>query len=219
MNNEITFETGQAVPMVESLIKHGMRVVDCGCYGWRLAECCSQTGAELIGVDVDEPPNRPAGVAFSLMVRGVIQMDKEYADLVVASHVLEHVSDPTMFFWELCRITRKNGMIWIEAPSELSAMPNGSDDAQDHSFRTFWDDPTHVRPWTPGALYRLALSCQTVPMLVSRDVVDGIPVVRMLCKKPTIDDTTKAPRYVSFRNVPPGIENAWKHVWGTELRS
>lgn len=53
------------------------------------------------------------------------------------------------------RITRRGGVIWIEAPSELAVQPVSSSDAEDHSFESFWDDPTHIRPWTPGALYRL----------------------------------------------------------------
>jgi len=135
-------------------------------------------------------------------------------DLVVASHVLEHIQSPLSFFLELTRITRPEGMIWVESPSELSALKNGSDDPQDHSFESFWDDPTHIRPWTPGALYRLAIGCGVVPKAIGRVESDGIPSVRMLAQKPKFWLGRDKPRYVGLRCVAPGIKNAWAHVWG-----
>ena len=202
------------VPAVDEVIRQGMTVVDCGCYGWRLAELCARSGASLIGVDQAEPPGRPQGASFAAVGEGVIALDDDVADVVVASHVLEHVVTPVAFMWELMRITRRGGVIWIEAPSELAVQPVSSSDAEDHSFESFWDDPTHIRPWTPGALYRLALSCHCMPLAISRCDAGGIPSTRMMARKPFIFDDVKEPRYVSLRGVLPGVANAWAHVWG-----
>jgi len=170
--------------------------------------------AILIGVDQAEPPGRPHGAVFAASRGGVIELPDGAADVVIASHVLEHVVAPVEFMWELMRITRLGGLIWIEAPSELAARPISSDDAEDHSFVSFWDDPTHIRPWTPGALYRLALSCCCMPLAISRCDAGGIPSTRMMARKPLISEGAKQPRYVSLRGVRPGIANAWAHVWG-----
>lgn len=204
--------THQNTPLVEHIIADGLRVVDCGCYGWRLAGHCHRVGAALTGVDQAEPPGKPGNAAFAKIDSGVIALPDEFADVVVASHVLEHVLSPVIFMQELVRITRQGGLIWIEAPSELSAMPPSSDDPEDHSFANFWDDPTHVRPWTPGAMYRLALSCHCMPVAVSRCDADGIPSTRMLARKPKAE--SQQPRYVGLRGVKPGFSNAWSHVWG-----
>lgn len=201
------------VQPVSHYIAHGSIVVDCGCYGWRLTEHCKSVQARLIGVDRSEPPGRPNGVEFSSMEGAEIDLPNDGADVVIASHILEHLQEPLAFMQELSRITRPGGVIWIESPSELSALREASSDPEDHSFSSFWDDPTHVRPWSPGALYRLAISCRCVPLAISRSDADGIPSTRMVCRKPIGDHLDQAPRYVGLRAVNPGIANAWNHIW------
>ena len=56
-----------------------------------------------------------------------LHLDDDAGHLTVASHVLEHIDQPVAFFAELVRVTAPGGLIWIEAPSELSAMPRASD--------------------------------------------------------------------------------------------
>lgn len=218
MNNERRSINHQAPP-VSDLILQGATVVDCGCYGWRLAEHCLQVGSRLIGVDQAEPPNIPAGVCFAIMQDLTIDLENGVADVVVASHILEHIQEPVIFLSELLRITRPGGLIWIEAPSELAAMAVASSDPEDHSFDSFWDDPTHVRPWSPGAMYRLALSCRCIPVAISRCDAGGIPSTRMIGRKPMDCQVAPSTRYVSLRGVAPGVENAWNHVWGSSLET
>ena len=91
----------QMAPSAETIITSGATVVDCGCYGWRLATHCEQVGATLIGVDQSEPPGRPRNVTFAPISAGVIAIPDGAADVVVASHVLEHVIAPVEFMWEL----------------------------------------------------------------------------------------------------------------------
>lgn len=190
-------------------------VVDCGCYGWRLAQTCAQHGHRLIGIDKNHPSSLPAGVEFAAITERGIEMEADSVDVVVASHVIEHVNDPITFFRDLIRILRPGGVLWIEAPSELSAMPPSSDTPHDHSFQNFWDDPTHVRPWTPSSFYRLSISCHAIPVAISRADAGGIPSVRMACIKP-LDAAGALPyAYLSLRDVAPGITNAWAHAWGS----
>ncbi|NDH08804.1 MAG: hypothetical protein EBY16_04185 [Gammaproteobacteria bacterium] len=89
----------------------------------------------------------------------------------------------------------------------------GANAPRDHQFLSFWDAPTHIRPWTPGALYRLALSCYCVPCQIERAEFGGIPVVRMVGLKPTDCFGIPPIAYVSLLNVAPGLDNAWQHVW------
>ncbi len=191
-------------------------VLDIGCFGWRLAEVCALHGHSLIGLDRAEPPGRPANAGFAAMSGPQLHLDDDAGHLTVASHVLEHIDQPVAFFAELVRVTAPGGLIWIEAPSELSAMPRASDDASDQAFISFWDDPTHVRPWTPAALYRLALSCQCLPIACGRALTGAIHVSRMLARKPLGLQGRPPVTYVSLADVAPGLEAAWRAVWPSQ---
>ncbi len=200
------------VEAVLGRIAPGSRVADCGCFGWNLADACRGPGHRLIGLDRVEPPGRPEGAEFHAMDGVRLDVPDDYADLVVANHVLEHMTDPVGLFGELARITVPGGLLWIEAPSELSALARASDDPTDHAFASFWDDPTHVRPWTPGALYRLALGWQCRPLVCVRGVAGGIPVARLLARKPALCGATPY-RFVSLQHIPPGLAAAWAAIW------
>lgn len=189
------------------------RVADCGCFGWTLAAACRARGHTLIGLDRTEPPGRPEGAEFAAMQGWRLQLGDDEVDVVVANHVLEHLTEPMDFFREAVRIAKPGGLLWIESPSELSAHGRSSDDPTDHAFQSFWDDPTHVRPWTPGALYRLALSFRCVPLHVSRGVAGEIPVSRLLARKPEDVHGTPPYAFVSLKDIPPGLAAAWQALW------
>jgi SAM-dependent methyltransferase len=194
-------------------------ILDIGCFGWRLAQASADHGHRLIGLDRTEPPARPAGAEFAQMQGCSLDLPDDIGHLTVASHVLEHMDHPLALFAELARVTAPGGLIWIEAPSEISALPRASDDPSDQAFVSFWDDPTHVRPWTPGALYRLALSCQCMPMSCGRAQTGGIPVSRMLARKPFETRGRPPTTYVSLLGVEPGLEAAWRATWPAQLEA
>ena len=193
------------------------RIADCGCFGWTLGPVCEELGHSLIGIDREEPPRRPRAARFVPMSGSTLHLPDDQVDLVVATHILEHLVDPTGFFGELARIVKPGGLVWIESPSELSALRPTTSDPTEHAFESFWDDPTHVRPWPPGALYRLALSRQCRPLQCGRGVTGGIPVSRLLARKPLDVQGVPPARFVSLKDVPPGLERAWRAVWpGTQ---
>jgi len=209
-----------SVPAIAETIAelpHGCCVIDCGCFGWRLADACTAHDQRLIGLDRVEPPGRPAGAEFARMEGPLLDVPDDSGDLVVASHVMEHLADPVSLFTELVRITVPDGLLWVEAPSELSLLPPSSDDPTDHTFLSFWDDPTHIRPQTPGSLYRLALTTQCQPLAIGRARTGDIPVVRMLARKPTDVRGRPDTTYVSLLGVPKGLEAAWRALWPSEV--
>lgn len=193
-------------------------VLDVGCFGWRLAEQALAQRVQLVGADLAEPPGRPQGVGFARINDNQISMPDSHFDLVVASHVIEHVVNATGFMRELVRVAKPGGLIFLEAPSEMACIPPSSNDPSDHRFLSFWDDPTHVRPWTPGALYRLALSCQSLPLSIQRADAGGIPSVRMVAQKPNSVAGRGQHRYVSLKDVEAGLANAWGAVWGPHAK-
>jgi len=204
-----------ALDVIIAKLPRGAVVADCGCTNWLAARACRGLGHRVIGLDREEPPGRPEGAEFAVLDGAKASLADDTADLTVLSHVIEHMLDPVAFFAETARITKPGGLLWVEAPSELSTLPRASDDTHDHRFFSFWDDPTHVRPWTPGALYRLALTCRALPLACRRDQRGDIPVVRMLARKPSDIRGRPPTRYVTLEFVPPGIDAAWQAIWGS----
>lgn len=198
--------------LVRSLPR-GAIVADVGCFGWLLGEASLASGARYIGVDRLEAPGRPPHARFVRGSSASIDLPDDSCHLVVAGHVLEHVVEPVAFTAELIRIVRPGGQLWIESPSELGCQAVASSDAEDHRFLSFWDDPTHVRPWTPGALYRLAISCQAIPLAIQRGQTGDVPVSRMLASKPAHVRGKPATTYVSLKHVAAGVRAAYASAW------
>ena len=146
------------------------RVLDVGCLGFRQvanARVAGRIDLQHAGVDRLPPPDeQPEG--FEYRVADIdaerLPFEDDTFDLVVASHVIEHLRRPMEAAAEWVRVCKPGGRIYVEAPSERSLLLPGMPWAHDefHSL-SFFDDPTHVgRPWTPQALHRLAryLGCE-----------------------------------------------------------
>ena len=140
-------------------------------------------------------------------------MPDDSCSLVVASHVLEHVVDSIGFTRELLRIPAPGGQLWIQAPSELACLTPSTNNPQDHSFLNFWDNPTHVRPWPPAALYRLAIACQAMPVAIERGQAGDVPVATLLARKGPGVVGKPHYRYVTLKDVPHGLEAAYQAAW------
>jgi SAM-dependent methyltransferase len=215
--DERSGRVGRSCPAATDLVRalpRGAVVVDFGCYGWLLDEPTRRGGVQYVGVDRDEPPGRPSHARFVSVSGSAIDLPDDHCDLAVAGHVLEHVAEPIELMVELLRIVKPGGRIWLESPSELGCHSVASDDVEDHRFLSFWDDPTHIRPWTPGALYRLALSCQAVPIAIQRGRTGDVPVSKMLAMKPSNVRGRPQTRFVSLRTVGYGLDAAYEAVWG-----
>jgi 2-polyprenyl-3-methyl-5-hydroxy-6-metoxy-1,4-benzoquinol methylase len=65
----------------------------------------------------------------------------ERFDAILAQSVLEHVPDPVEFANTLCRLLKPGGALVLSAPTPGPF---------------FWDDPTHIRPYTPKSFEILA---------------------------------------------------------------
>jgi hypothetical protein len=210
---------GHTVPTSVELVRtlpNNAVVADVGCFGWVLGEAVKALDGTLIGIDQVEPPGRPDHARFAYGSDSTFDVESDSCDLVVAGHVLEHVPNGTAFAVELFRIAKPGALVWIESPSELGALARSSDDPEDQHFLSFWDDPQHVRPWPPAALYRLALTCQARPLAIQRAQAGDVPVSRMLARKSESVRGKPETRYVTLKDVDYGLKAAYESVWGKQ---
>ena len=143
---------------------HGGSVLDVGCEGFKQAAAAESNGRTDLthaGVDyIDRSGLAPTGFDFQVADLNTdnIPFGDDQFDLVVASHVIEHVSDPIALFSELVRVAKPGGAIYLEAPSDRSLLLPGMPFVNDDMYTlSYFDDPTHTqRPWTPMAFYKLA---------------------------------------------------------------
>lgn len=82
-------------------------------------------------VNCDMYPGEPVDEVFNACDKWPFQDDA--AELVYASHVLEHLPDPRAFFRECWRVLRDGGQVVLRVPYG--------------SHRSAWWDLEHIRPW------------------------------------------------------------------------
>lgn len=133
------------------------RLLDIGC-GWgqtgrHLREL--YPGAEIHGIDLDE--TGPDWLIYERcnLDRDDLPYPDGQFDGVFMNHVLEHLRDPVRVGRELGRVLAPGGVIYVEAPNWISTVvPSPSFLwGQKMAPMNFWDDSTHIRPWSKHGLY------------------------------------------------------------------
>jgi SAM-dependent methyltransferase len=190
------------------------RVIDYGCCNWLVSTLAREVGRSdlsVIGVDpYGEPPGRPEDARFMMLARPGAPLPVRGADLLVAANVLEHCHDGVEVFGTWLEAIKPGGLIYVEAPSEDTLLMSSDPDVEGQAYKSFWDDPTHVRPWPPAALYRLALSWGSRPEACFYAMCAGNHSGVSLIRR--IDPEPPRYRYVSLRDVPRGVDAALRHV-------
>ena len=131
------------------------RLLDVGCGAGRFLAEMRRRGWQTQGIDVDAAAIEWAKSKHRLEVEVASLEEAAFAphsfDAVTASHVIEHVEDPTAFVRECMRILRPGGRVVVTTPN-LSAL----------GFTTFgaaWaglDPPRHLNLFTLESLRRCA---------------------------------------------------------------
>lgn len=70
--------------------------------------------------------------------REPLPFPSSHFDVVIMTHVIEHLHHPIPIAREIGRVLIPGGWCYIEAPNWTAAMM---------PWMNVWDDPTHVRPW------------------------------------------------------------------------
>jgi len=97
--------------------------------GTRYAAEFAERGVEFHQCDISREP---------------VPLASDSVDLILMLHVIEHIRDPSHLMSECVRALKRGGGLYVRTPNIKKI---------GHSF---WDDYTHVRPYTPEALAGLA---------------------------------------------------------------
>jgi len=110
----------------------------------------------LFAVDLAGAPDAyPAGCQFHRadLERDRLPWPDSSIDTVTCMHLIEHLHGLKLLLEEVARLLRPGGKVYFETPHPKSlglSSPRG--DAAGTFTLNFWDDRTHVRPVTTGAL-------------------------------------------------------------------
>jgi SAM-dependent methyltransferase len=110
-----------------------LNLLDLGCADKYLEPAVKAQGWRYNGldyVDVDFEVDR-------------LPLESDSIDIAVSLAVIEHLRDPETFISEVFRCLRPGGLIYLSTPNfQLD-------------FKNFYNDPTHIRPYTPTSLVEL----------------------------------------------------------------
>jgi SAM-dependent methyltransferase len=94
---------------------------------------------------------------------GRLPIESNSIDVIVSLAVIEHIRDPENFISEILRCLKPGGLIYLSTPNfQLD-------------YKNFYNDPTHVRPYTPISLKELLklngfTSVETFPGLRCKNI-------------------------------------------------
>lgn len=114
---------------------------------------------EYYGVDIEDiRAYLPEGWHFTRLdiEKEPLPFPDDYFDVVIVSHVIEHLHYPVKALREVLRVVKRDGLVYFETPSINSLfIPSVSLGLPKVGTINFYDDPTHIRPYSKVTLARL----------------------------------------------------------------
>lgn len=106
------------------------RFLDLGCADRYLRPAVERRGGSYLGLDYDQ-------LDFE---RDAFPCPDASIDMAVSLAVIEHLRDPSLFLGEIFRVLKPGGLIYLSTPNFQ------------YDWKNFYNDPTHVKPYTPKGL-------------------------------------------------------------------
>jgi 2-polyprenyl-3-methyl-5-hydroxy-6-metoxy-1,4-benzoquinol methylase len=122
---------------VESVCKP-KRVLEVGCGAGGILSVFRDNGCEVIGLDFDDDYLEVARQNGITTVTGSLDKlaIKDKYDLIILSHVLEHIIEPAEFLGTLIEHLEDTGVIYIEVPS----LNNVSEGGYEYDLLRYWQN-------------------------------------------------------------------------------
>jgi SAM-dependent methyltransferase len=111
---------------------------------------------ELYGIDLLPKSEIPEFYNYSPvnLDEGRLPYPDEFFDAILFTHVIEHLRSPPILGKEIKRVMKKNAWLYVETPNWTSVLvPSFRFFRDQHGPLNFYDDPTHLRPWSKQSLF------------------------------------------------------------------
>jgi 2-polyprenyl-3-methyl-5-hydroxy-6-metoxy-1,4-benzoquinol methylase len=126
----------QKAAKIISVLKHflgrddfsGMRALDIGSSTGFIADELSKAGAQVIGVDIDEPGLKEARARFGDKIEFLyaygndLPAESQSFDIIVFNQVYEHTVNPDAVMTEIRRVLRPDGAVYLGLGNRLGIM-------------------------------------------------------------------------------------------------
>ncbi|WP_446422271.1 class I SAM-dependent methyltransferase [Coleofasciculus sp.] len=137
--------------VLEQTNQQSISILDVGCGRGELLQSLVQIPhVSVQGIDLDPTCVELSSQFASCRVGSVEALDQYYSpesfDLVIASHVLEHITNPTLALLKLASVSRNWVLIALPNPVRPSRL------LQYLKGKLHADHPTHCQVWDPGHL-------------------------------------------------------------------
>jgi 2-polyprenyl-3-methyl-5-hydroxy-6-metoxy-1,4-benzoquinol methylase len=152
-----------------NLIIKPKKVLDVGCGTGGLLSIFKEKGCEVLGLDFNDEYLSIAKINKINVKKGSLNILKknDKFDLIILSHVLEHVLNPDLFLKETTNYLSTNGVIYIEVPS-LNSILNG---VYDYDLRNYLHN-THISNFSIESLKLLGKKTG-LKMIKSNDLIQS----------------------------------------------
>src|SRR5882672_2853220 len=111
---------------------------------------------KLFAADREGQPSKyPAGCQFQRadLEREKLKWEDGSMDAITCTHLVEHLTDLTFLMAEAARVLKPGGRVYFETPHPKSLVLSSPKGAAAGTFPlNFFDDCSHVRPVSTGAL-------------------------------------------------------------------
>jgi SAM-dependent methyltransferase len=169
------------------LFNKGDKILDVGC---STGNFIVQDPKNITGIDLDSDAIQIAKKrGFNAIEHDVtkkLPFKTNSFEKINCRHVLEHLRDPLPFIKELHRILRKNGKLILQT---------------DKITKYFWDDYTHIKPYTKRALEQLAYDSGFKKCVIYNFPAKGIFGIGFLYKHKIITSKLAKNIYKLFGNL------------------
>ena len=126
-------------------LRRGYALLDTGCGRGEMLNAFGHLGLECSGCDIEVPPagSTECDVEEVDLARSPFPYRDESFDVVFSKSVLEHIWEPAKYLSEVQRVLRADGILIILTP------------AWESQIMIFYEDPTHLHPYTATGLEAL----------------------------------------------------------------
>lgn len=121
--------SGKKIYDIVSKFRRPQNVLEIGCGAGGILEVFKDAGSEVLGLDFDEEFLDIARARKIDVKRGSTEVldENNKFDLIILSHVLEHIVEPAKFLKQLISFMNDDGLLYIEVPSVDRVAEGGYD--------------------------------------------------------------------------------------------